>query len=103
MNKLTRRICFRIVFCFVGVNLVSAAPSTCPQGYSVYRVDSQGVACSSAGSPSATCPGQAYVYTCGPLASQCCSINQNNPCMPGFHACKYDNFGSGAKTCCSNR
>ena len=93
---------FLLVVWMLGIALPAPAigQPACPDGYRVYQNLASGLVCVSAGDPKTTCPGQSFVYTCGPGAHQCCGINENNPCMAGFYACKYDNFGSGAKHCC---
>lgn len=95
------------VFLFIVLSTSSTTvfPQTedaCPEGYRVARNDNVGLYCASDRSPSEHCPGQTFVYTCGPRALKCCGINEDNPCMAGWYASRIPNapdFGSGKKLC----
>jgi hypothetical protein len=82
---------------------VVAQIGACPDGYHLYNNGASGLYCAQSTDPGQICPFDPEAYTCGPGAKQCCDVNRDNPCMPGWSACMAPGalqLGSGKTFCC---
>jgi hypothetical protein len=79
----------------LGSTSTAASASGCPQGYAQAYSDASGLYCKSSTSAASVCPGQSFVYTCGPLGNQCCQVNADNPCMAGWYPATPPGVASG--------